>query len=126
MTIVKDTRITITTPDTYRMELFTKRPQDILDPKYPVFKMGRFRARREDNAQGERYFLSDLREGDELVNAILLHDPQDLRIMRKFGIKPNYVNDRVEIYRFGNYDNIHPTHSLIISRSGILVIDKSL
>lgn len=126
MTHLRDTRITITTSDEFRMELFTQNPDDIVDSKYPVFKMGRFRARREDNAQGERYFLSDMREGDERVNALLLHDDYDLQVMRKFKIEPNYKNGRIEIYRFGYYPDNHPTHALDVNSQGITIIDKSL
>lgn len=122
----KDTRIPIRTSNEFRMELFTQFPNDIIDIKYPLFKMGRFRARREDNEQGERYYLSDVRESGEKVNAILLHDDFDLQVMRKFKIEPNYKNDRVKVYRFGYYANNHPTHALEINAHGIKIIDKSL
>lgn len=126
MSETKDTRITIATSNEFRMEFFTKFPDTITDLKYPLLKMGQFRLRREDNIQGERYFVGDVRETEVPVNAILLHDEYDLRVMRKFGITPNYVNDRIEVYRFGYYDNAHPTHTLEISAKGINIIDKSI
>lgn len=126
MTEIKDTRLTILTSDEFRMEFFTKFPDDITDLKYPLVKMGQFRVRREDNTQGERYFVSDVRESELPLNAIVLHDDYDLKVMRKFEVIPNYTNDRIEVYRFAHYGDIHPTHALDISATGIKIIDKSL
>lgn len=121
---MKDTRIQIETDNDYHLEMFTKYPDDIKSLEYPLLKMGKFRARREDNSIGERYFVSDMREEGELVNAIMVHTKRDKKILSKFDIKPNYSCGRLDVYRFGYYADAHPYKALTITVSGIRTFDK--
>lgn len=121
--IMQDTRIRINTGGDYHAELFTQHPNDITNLTHPVFKMGKFRIRREDSDLGERYFLSDIRDKDESVNAVLIHHELDKETLRTFGIEPNYTCGRMEVYRFKQHTTRHPYIVIDIHRNGITITD---
>lgn len=121
----RDTRIQITTCGDFHAELFTQFPDDITNLKYPSLKMGKFRVRREDNSIGERYFISDIRDKGEMVNAIVVHDIIDKMRLSTYGIKPNYSCERIDVYRIQTHMVEHSNTVVDIHNDGITIIDRS-
>lgn len=118
-----DERILVKTPEDYRIELFTKNPDDHKDNEHITLRMGEFRVRREDNNIGERYFISDLRGENSLIasNALLVHTEAEKHVASNFIEAPHYSCQRLCIYRFGTYPNEDKSKVLRVDHSGITV-----
>lgn len=120
----KDSRVVLpSSSNTYRLELFTKRPDNILNPMFPAFKLGYFRVKIADNALGERYFITDLKEEDQTADTVLIHDDESKAKIRLCGITPVYQCRRIEMYKMGFYQS-HNLYNLHISTDGVELINK--
>lgn len=116
-------RVVLPSGDDYRVELFSKNPERVVDQKYPSFKLGQFRAKQADNEMGERYFITDLIEEGVTPDVVMVHDDTTKKHIKTYGLEPAYVCGRLEIYRVGLYQS-HALYSLKIDSSEIRLINK--
>ena len=117
---VKDTRLTLETEPDLHVELFTQFPNDVVNLTYPSLKMGYFRVRRQDSSFGERYFVSDIRESSEPLNALMIHSVTDKSLLDGYNIKANYECDKLRVYRYGEHQVAH-NKILTINQNGLMV-----
>lgn len=116
-------RVILPSSDDYRLELFSKNPDTIVNREYPAFKLGFFRVKQANSDVGERYFITDLMEENQLVDVIMIHDDASKKLIRTYGLEPAFICKRIEMYRIGLYQ-AHALYILSIDTEGVRLINK--
>ena len=118
---VPDVRLQIKDNKDYHIELFTKYPEEYKTKDYIFVKMGFFRARREDNSIGERYYVSDVREQRDGFNAIIVYRDYEKDLLAEYDINPRYNCERLDVYRYGEYKHLRKPLLLTVDSNGFTV-----